>query len=316
MYIKNNFFFKKEYLVRFSVVISSYSRKELSLEALDSIFNQSYQKFEILFICHGIKNYINFIKKNLDKKKLKKIKFFYIKNSSLSKARNLGIKKSINKWVAFLDDDDLWMPKKLEIAAKFIKKKKFDVFYSNFSTFFFSSGVLLKKQLVINKTEKIQYLIQLSNYISGGSAAIIDKQSLKDTHYFDETMYGCEDHDFWRRAFNKGKKFYFCNKDLVIYRKNNRNLGQNLKNQILYESYHYRKIKNDLPKNFKSRLTDIETVFLVRLINLHLLNKSFVNFIFTNFKMFHFFTFLKVFKWVVLRSIKLYFFSNNKVSKT
>ncbi len=300
----------------FSIVVPSYSRRELSLEALNSIFNQSHQKFEILYICHGKKNYINFVKKRLNKKILKKIKFFYINNCSLSKARNVGISNSKYNWVAFLDDDDLWIPKKLEIAAKFINNKKFDIFYSNFSTFFFSSGCILKNQLAINKKEKIEYLIQLSNYISGGSAAIINKKSLIDTCYFDENLYGCEDHDFWRRALNMGKKIYFHNEDLVIYRKDNNNLGQNIKNQILYETKHFNKIKKDIPTEFKRRSNDIEAAYLVRLINLHIINKSFIKFITSSLKTFSLLSFFKIFKWLIFRFIKLIFFSNNKISKT
>ena len=55
--------------MHFSIVVPSFSRKELSLEALNSIFNQSHKKFEILYICHGKNNYINFIKEKLNKKK-------------------------------------------------------------------------------------------------------------------------------------------------------------------------------------------------------------------------------------------------------
>jgi glycosyltransferase involved in cell wall biosynthesis len=302
--------------MHFSIVVPSFSRKELSLEALNSIFNQSHKKFEILYICHGKNNYINFIKRKLNKKKLKKIKFFYINNCSLSKARNIGIKNSKYQWVAFLDDDDLWLPKKLEIVTKFINTKKFDIFYSNFSTYFFNSGRSLKNQLAINKKEKMKYLIQLSNYISGGSAAIINKKNLRDTGYFDEKMYGCEDHDFWRRALNKEKKIYFYNRDLVIYRKQNNNLGQNIQNQIVYERYHFNKLKKEIPREFKNRIIDIESAYFVRLLNLHVQNKSIMEFFFIDFINFNYLTFFKSLKWTLARIIKLFFFSNHKVSKT
>ena len=96
-----------------------------------SALAQSYSKLEILIIDdENSKN----SKKILEKisKFNKKIKIFSTKkNRGVSFARNLGIKKSKGKFIAFLDSDDLWKKNKIENQIIEIKKRKLDVCYSN-----------------------------------------------------------------------------------------------------------------------------------------------------------------------------------------
>ena len=50
-------------------------------------------------------------------KKDNRIKVYKINNQNiLAKSRNLGIKKSTSSWLCFIDSDDIWYPKKLEIT--------------------------------------------------------------------------------------------------------------------------------------------------------------------------------------------------------
>jgi glycosyltransferase involved in cell wall biosynthesis len=46
-------------------------------------------------------------------------------------ARNLGLRESTGNWVAFLDDDDIWLPKKLELQMAFMKSEKLNVSFTN-----------------------------------------------------------------------------------------------------------------------------------------------------------------------------------------
>ena len=80
-----------------------------------------------------------------------RIKVFRINNENiLAKSRNLGIKNSSSDWLCFMNSDDIWHPKKLEITKKYIETENGDLFYHdlNFTNkkFFF-----LKKKFKINQ---------------------------------------------------------------------------------------------------------------------------------------------------------------------
>ncbi len=101
-----------------SVVIPSYNRFEYLKNAIDSVLSQTYSNFEIIVINDGSTQDQYYSEKLPDKVKVinletnQKNVLGYVSNEYV---RNFGIKAARGKYLAFLDDDDIWMPKKLEI---------------------------------------------------------------------------------------------------------------------------------------------------------------------------------------------------------
>lgn len=93
-----------------SVIIPFYNRVDWLEEAVCSVLNQTYKVHEIIIINDGSKeNMIEFMKKYDDK-----IKCILKQNGGPATARNTGIELSTGDYIAFLDSDDIWLPKKLE----------------------------------------------------------------------------------------------------------------------------------------------------------------------------------------------------------
>lgn len=92
-----------------SVIIPFYSNSNWLCEAIDSVLNQTYKNIEILVINDGSPEDLSHI---IEKYGFR-ITLINKKNGGPSSARNLGIKKSKGKYVAFLDSDDVWLPEKL-----------------------------------------------------------------------------------------------------------------------------------------------------------------------------------------------------------
>ena len=111
--------------VYFSVVIPSYNQKSYLKKAINSVLRQTYKIFEIIVIDNnsvdGSYEYIQNLENN-------KIKLIRTENfGSIAKSRNIGIDHSKGNWISFLDSDDYWHPKKLEIVKEVIDKKNHEM---------------------------------------------------------------------------------------------------------------------------------------------------------------------------------------------
>jgi glycosyltransferase involved in cell wall biosynthesis len=111
-----------------SVIIPTRDRPSMLLRALYSVLSQGIHDMEIIIVDSSdddcrLLNYkvVQAVKENTTIA----IRYTYLPPSSPSKARNLGICISSGKYVAFLDDDDYWLPSKLSIQLKLAKKYNF-----------------------------------------------------------------------------------------------------------------------------------------------------------------------------------------------
>jgi glycosyltransferase involved in cell wall biosynthesis len=100
-----------------SVVIPTYNRKDTLEETLQSVYNQTFRDFEIIVVDHGSTDGTEEWLQTNHAGKIRVIKLPYCPLPGCP--RNAGIKAALGTYVAFLDSDDLWLPRKLEkqIAA-------------------------------------------------------------------------------------------------------------------------------------------------------------------------------------------------------
>jgi glycosyltransferase involved in cell wall biosynthesis len=100
-----------------SVVIPTYNRKGLVLEAIHSALQQEPKNYEVIVVDDGSTDgTVEYLKSlNLP------IKIISKKNGGVSSARNEGIKYAKGRYVAFLDSDDLWLPGILKAQFEYLK---------------------------------------------------------------------------------------------------------------------------------------------------------------------------------------------------
>lgn len=109
----------KELKIKISVIIPFYNRINLTLEAIQSVLNQTYQNFELLLINDGSNNDLSelmtFIKHD------KRIIYIQQEHSGPASARNAGIKHATGDYISFLDSDDYFYPTKLIMQLDFME---------------------------------------------------------------------------------------------------------------------------------------------------------------------------------------------------
>ena len=92
---------------KISVIVTTYNRKELLKETINSIINQTFKDFELIVVDNN-SNY-NFLSeiKSFDDERI--VAFQNNNNGIIARNRNFGIMKSKGEFIAFCDDDDLWV---------------------------------------------------------------------------------------------------------------------------------------------------------------------------------------------------------------
>ncbi len=207
----------KRYFV--SVIIPNYNRKESFQKAVLSVLNQSYKLFELITIDDGsdvklIEENKKFINTIQEKYNDVDIKFLENKeNKGVSYSRNKGIKEAKGDYIALLDSDDLWLPKKLEFQIKFIQQTNFRVVHTE--------EIWIRKGVRVNPMKKHKkeggdiFYRSLELCLMSPSSIILEKTIFDDYGYFDESMPVCEDYDLWLRITSK-EKVGFIEKPLII----------------------------------------------------------------------------------------------------
>src|SRR5215475_7548246 len=97
-------------MVDVSVVIATYNRSAQVKEAIDSVLAQSVPVREIIVVDDGSKDDTRHQLSAYGDR----IVPFFRSNQGASAARNYGMRAARGEWIAFLDDDDVWLPTKIE----------------------------------------------------------------------------------------------------------------------------------------------------------------------------------------------------------
>ncbi|MCD6154734.1 MAG: glycosyltransferase [Candidatus Verstraetearchaeota archaeon] len=186
-----------------SVIIPCYNGEKFIGEAIESVLNQTYQNFEIIIVDDGSTDGSkSVIKTFLKDPRIKLIE--HERNKGIPAARNTAIKASKGEFIAFLDQDDLWYPEKLE--------KSLDAFErggENLGVVFSDVDIEEKDGSVTRRTcrkydpaklgrEGFIRALFWGNFIPT-SSAIVRKTCFAQMGLLDEQLYGSDDRDFWLR---------------------------------------------------------------------------------------------------------------------
>ncbi|MEQ3511927.1 glycosyltransferase family A protein [Pseudoalteromonas sp. BZB3] len=202
-----------------SVVIPTYKRPDLLARLLKSISLQTLLPNEVIVIddCSGMESEYSAVIKEFDSI-FEKLIFESLKqNSGAPTARNLGISKAKGDWVALVDDDDEWLPSKLEKQAELINKSNDPQlgFVYTWTEAKGQAGQESYTSKVSHKGDSVSALLN-TNYIMSASV-LIKRQALQDVSGFKESLPSCQDWDTWIRIALAGYHFDLVEEVLTIY---------------------------------------------------------------------------------------------------
>jgi len=184
--------------MKISVIIPTFNRSKTIFRAIDSILKQTYKPYEIIVVDDGSTDGT----KDLVINKYPSIKYFYQSNNGVSKARNKGVHESKGEWIAFLDSDDEWLPKKLQEQKKNLEQNP-TTFISHTNEIWIRNGVRVNQMKKHQKFGGYIFDKCLEFCRMSPSSIMIHRKVFEDVGNFDEDLLVCEDYDLWIRVTSK-----------------------------------------------------------------------------------------------------------------
>lgn len=206
-----------------SIIIPTYNRGNIIRETITSVLNQTYQNFQVFIIDDGSTDNTKSVIQSFDDKR---IKYVFQNHSGLpASGRNTGLKQINGDYIAFLDSDDLWFPRKLEIQINLFEKNPNILLIATNGVFFPTK--LNMKVLPLKKNIKISFRQLLEKNVIINSSVVLRKEVIASIGLLDENRnlkYG-EDFDYWLRLLRfKDNSILIIKNVLVKYREDTKSL--------------------------------------------------------------------------------------------
>jgi len=235
-----------------SVIIPTFNRRDMLLEAIKSVFAQTLLPDEVIIVDCGSKDGTRDAVLGYSQKVI----FLETNTPGASSQRNIGISKAKNDFIAFLDDDDIWHPEKLKIQMKFLETHPEIAMIS-------SGNIRMGNEIKIDRPNwtcgDLYKKLFMKSFISTPTV-VVKKDVFNRIGGFNENYKRAEDYDLWLRI---SRCFHLAHTKMPLtwIRKSKNRLSNNkidLRNsaiKVIKENYDPEKISI---RNFNKRISGIE----------------------------------------------------------
>ena len=184
-----------------SVIMNCYNSVAHLREALDSVFNQTYTDWEIVFWDNASTDDSGVVARSYGPR----VRYFLAEeNTPLGAARNLAIARAEGELLAFLDCDDVWLPEKLARQVPLFDVNPRVGLTCTDTEVFNASGTLSRMFEKSRPVRGMAFRELISRQWISMSSAMIRMSALQGLdEWFDESLNVCEEADvFYRIAKN------------------------------------------------------------------------------------------------------------------
>jgi teichuronic acid biosynthesis glycosyltransferase TuaG len=211
---------KEELLI--SVIIPLYNAEKFIAETIETVLKQTYQNFEILIVddcsTDGSVSIVNHMAEDDDRIKLIQSDTNF---GGPAKPRNIGVEHAKGEYIAFLDADDLWDEKKLELQLGMMMEN--DIHFSSTGKINIDessqkanlkAGVLAKVSAKNSKKD----LCDLIKYRFVFTSSVMVLKSIMPLFNEEKKYIAVEDLCAWMEIFKSDGKYQYMQEPLLKYR--------------------------------------------------------------------------------------------------
>lgn len=188
-----------------SVIINCHNGEEFLKDTIESISNQTYQDYEIVFWNNASDDKSG----EIAKKYANNLRYFYSDDFlSLGNARNRAILECKGEYIAFLDSDDLWDKEKLGQQVEILNRNMhIGLVMTNFRTFNMFKNEISERKIENDRIYSFEEFI--TEYAYCLSTFMVRKSCIEEMKlWFDDRFEYAEEYDFFSRLVYSCKAYY------------------------------------------------------------------------------------------------------------
>jgi glycosyltransferase involved in cell wall biosynthesis len=246
-----------------SVVVPTHNRPNMLAEALASVRAQTITDYEVIVVSNG--------EDDPDRSRLAAdacgAQFCVMPEGNVSAARNLGIKLATGAWIAFLDDDDLWFPDKLDLQLKAAEMTGADMICSDYVDQFDDGREKIVRPRLRAGQSYLEAISEMRDWWAATPTVMVRRSVVTGLNGFDPRLYYGEDVDLWRRIAQR-HTIHQIPEILARVRRGHPSLTRRSRMCRIYDIIHWLKMYRDTPAGLRSTLPSFWQIVLPRIIEL------------------------------------------------
>jgi len=235
-----------------SIIIPTYNRANVIINAINSALNQTYKNIEIIVIDDGSTDDT----KNVMAPYKDKIRYIQKPtNTGKSSSRNIGLANSTGRIIATIDSDDVWHSNYLERCINYLFAEDLDIIFTTYVGHGFNHKKHMQRQYHVFLYEEIRNLVL--NYCPAPTSGVIMKRTIMAFGWHNETM----EYEDWHLQIESIVK--------------NKNCRAGYISETLWEKREDEEVKNKLKSTQQNLRRTNDTFLLLNRLKVDLTRKEF-----------------------------------------
>ena len=235
--------------VKVSIVIPTHNRSDLLSKSVESVLKQSFSDLEVIIVDDCSTDKTSKVAEKL-KESDSRVRYIRLKtNQGAPTARNTGIKAAQGEILGLLDDDDQWLPRKLEYQLAKFREGPDDLglVYGGYRINYFRSDLpdRIRKP---NKRGRI-FLSLLKKCLIGSPTVLVKRECFEKVGMFDTKLKSCQDWDMWLRISREYKVDYVDKVVANYYLRGKGQISTNFSSQVQGRKRIFKKYYQELKKH-------------------------------------------------------------------
>jgi glycosyltransferase involved in cell wall biosynthesis len=182
-----------------SVILTTYNRASILPKSIKSVLIQTFTNFELIIVDDHSNDKTFDIVDSFQDSRIRYIRHDH--NKGLAAGRNTGLQYARGKYIAYLDDDDEWLPEKLALQLQVIETSQY------YPTLVYCGALREGSNKTVKTIPTEQGEMQdwiYEGYTMEESCMMVSREALLEIEGYSENLVSCIDHDIWMKMAEAG----------------------------------------------------------------------------------------------------------------